>query len=966
MIFHKNDRICGNEKWHNGQFFPVLGLLSILFLLMITPLVMAAVSPDVMINKTSDDQTHFVIAVGKDSYPYQFATTQGKANGLMIDIWSVWAQKNGYTIEYSVQSWTKSLEMLAQGDVDFHAGLAISPARQQQYILGQPIVSVQGGIFVHQQLNGISSLSDLKPYVIGLVDGASHINVLKSKLPGVKIKRYPSRDDLYKAALAGEIKVFVGLSRVSAKHESFNQLSKQFPLYKKINLQTYQITSATRQGEEQLALLIANGLKKLTAVQIQTLERKWLGLDTGTNAIVIAMPVDMAPFMSVSANGEPIGMFVDIWKKWSEKTKRDVFFLTDDPVLSMNNFSNKKADIHAAFADDSVNANLYPHAHHIYSYESKIYYLDNPDTKVTELNVGTMKLGVLQSDPVEEALIERYPEAQLFYFEHRQAMVNGVLDGSIDAFVAVKEMTNVYLIKSNLQTTFSSLSNVRFISKLYSLVRNDNRALISQIKEGFSLITPQELQAIEKAWIQSTDDPLFFANVKTKVMLSANERRWLLRHPVIRLGALSNWEPLEFVDDNGELIGVTADLMSIISKRAQVSIEVQLYDEWSKLLDAFKEGHIDMVASMSKTVDREQFSIFTEGYWPQHWALVLPSNKSDINKVAQLKGKRLAVVKGYQLIPYIHEHFPGVILQIVKDNKSGFAAVRQGKADAFVDGMLTSASELREGNYRDLTLSVVDDIEPPLERIGVRKDWQPLVGILNKVIMRITDEEKKSIYENWFDLKIESGIDEEKVLQFGGFFLVLFLFVIIWNRRLQSEIKLRRAMEEQMKYMATHDELTKLPNRVLLRDRLNYAISAHARHKEQLALLFIDLDGFKDVNDTYGHDVGDELLCQMGKRLDDSVRKSDTAARFGGDEFIVLLTSLHNKEEVEQICIKLLELIKEPFTLSRCTVVVGASVGIAMYPNDGESDTELMKVADTLMYKVKAAGKNNFLFNQSD
>ena len=910
----------------------------------------------------------FTIAIGKDSYPYQFKTTGGYADGIMVDLWRLWARKNNYEVNFVAQQWSESIELLADQKVDFHAGLSILPERQVRFLMGEPLVAIHSGLFVHQQISGVTELEDLRPYVIGVVDGAMHISALRKLMPDVHLKRYPTRDDLYRAALKGEVRVFVGLDRLSTRHPQFPKLSKLFPLYKKIDYQSFYLTYAINrqmpQQGAQLATLITDGLKKVTDQEIKNIEKKWLGIGAESDTLVIALPIDRAPFMSVSANGEPIGLIVDIWKKWAEKTQREIAFLTDNSSISLANLDNKKADIHAGFADVSINVNSFPHAHHIYSYQSYIYYPSDGVQDTKEPNINNSVLGILEDSPVINELRQRFIGTQLKIFSNYQQMLSAATEGNIDAFVAGEQMVEVELIKHNLLSKFARIDNVSFENRMYALVRQDNQALISQIKEGFSLIDLDELRALERSWIKSSDS-LHFANAKVKVVLNAEQKSWLMRHPVIRLGALRDWAPVEFVDDEGNLIGVTADLISLIEKRAQVAIEVKLFDEWDDIVSALKAREIDMVASMDKTTERETFANFTQEYWPQHWAVVTDFNQESVSFISQLKGKRLAVVKGYQLIPFIHQRFPQILLQVVPDHRSGFIAVRNGQADAFIDGMANVASEIRAGRHQDLRFSLVEDVPPAMERIGVRKDWQPLIGILNKVINTISDNEEKAILEKWFELKVQSGIDKRKATQAAVVVLTALIVVIWWNRRLQGEVKKRRAIEEKMKYMATHDELTGLPNRVLLRDRLTASIAQHARHQEQLALLFIDLDGFKDVNDTYGHDVGDELLIQISKRFKGAIRRSDTVARFGGDEFVVLLTSLQDKIQVEPICDKLLDSIGEHFQLSRCSAKVGASIGVAMYPADGTDDTTLMKVADTLMYEVKASGKNNYVFSKN-
>jgi diguanylate cyclase (GGDEF)-like protein len=924
-----------------------------------------AVADDAVAHKVAKPaKTHFAIAVGQNSYPYQFANDEGEPDGLLVDIWKLWAQKNGYTVTFKLNTWSGSLAQLESAQVDFHAGMAITQTRLKNFLLGQAFVSAQTSVFVHQQLSGIHSLTDLAPYVVGAVAGSSHITALTKQLPGIKFKIYSGPSQLYQAALDGSVKIFTGLNRIRATHPDFKQLSQQFPLYKKISGQSFDLSYAVKKGQGGLHRQIQQGLNQVFTNDIKLLERRWLGVDADTDTIVIAMPVDMAPYMSISARGEPIGLFVDVWRKWAETTQQKIVFLTDNSPLSMQNLMSKKADVHAAYADDAVNANLFAHAHHIYSFFSKIYYpRETPAAVLTAKSVDNAKLGILASNPVKKALLKRFNNVELVLFSTREAMIEASLSRKIDGFVAAQEIINVHLIKRNLQSYFSGVQGIRFESKAYSLVSKENIKLISTIKEGFSQIAINDLTAMESAWIEHSESP-YFATVKTKVNFNPSEKNWLLRHPVIRLGALRDWAPIEFTDDNGQLIGVTADLMKIIERRADVTIQVQLYDQWSQVLRALQSKDIDMIASMEKTVDRKGFAVFTEGYWPSHWALILPSGSSHINTVEQLKGKRLAIIKGYQLIPYLHQHFPQTLLQIVKDNKSGFEAIRQGRADAFIDGMVTAASELKSGDYRDFSFALLEDIDPSMERLGIRGDWQPLVGILNKVIANITADEKKQILENWFEIKIENGIDKEKVLKIGAVAVVIFILILIWNRQLQAQIRLRQAMELKMKYMATHDELTGLPNRTLLRDRLNSAIASHARHQEHLALLFIDLDGFKAVNDTYGHYIGDELLSQMAQRFKQGIRKSDTAARCGGDEFVILLTGLHHREEAAFICEKILNLVKHPFVLSTCSTHVGASIGVAMYPQDGTVDEQLLKVGDTLMYQVKTSGKNNYRFSE--
>ena len=163
----------------------------------------------------------------------------------------------------------------------------------------------------------------------------------------------------------------------------------------------------------------------------------------------------------------------------------------------------------------------------------------------------------------------------------------------------------------------------------------------------------------------------------------------------------------------------------------------------------------------------------------------------------------------------------------------------------------------------------------------------------------------------------------------------------------------RRKTEQQMRYMAQHDSLTGLPNRALFMDRLQQALTYCSRHQRQLAVLLLDLNKFKPVNDEYGHAAGDELLKAIGESLRKSLRASDTVARLGGDEFVVLLPQLESPLEVSKVAAKISEALAQPFVLSMATVQIGCSIGQALFPDDGSDADQLIRIADEQMYQQK-------------
>lgn len=183
------------------------------------------------------------------------------------------------------------------------------------------------------------------------------------------------------------------------------------------------------------------------------------------------------------------------------------------------------------------------------------------------------------------------------------------------------------------------------------------------------------------------------------------------------------------------------------------------------------------------------------------------------------------------------------------------------------------------------------------------------------------------------------------------------------NQALEAEVSTRHVLEAQLatathaeqaaRHAALHDALTDLPNRTLFENRLEHGLAQAKRHDRTLALMFLDLDGFKKINDVHGHDVGDAVLQTTANRLKAHARGDDTVSRFGGDEFLYLLTEIDGDQDAVSVAQKIANAIQSPIGLHGSELIVKPSIGIAIFPRDGTSASALIKSADTAMYKAK-------------
>lgn len=182
------------------------------------------------------------------------------------------------------------------------------------------------------------------------------------------------------------------------------------------------------------------------------------------------------------------------------------------------------------------------------------------------------------------------------------------------------------------------------------------------------------------------------------------------------------------------------------------------------------------------------------------------------------------------------------------------------------------------------------------------------------------------------------------------------------NISLERVIEKKEQAERNVQYLASHDDLTGLPNRSLLIDRIDQSIKKSSRDNQQMAILFLDLDRFKNINDSLGHTIGDWLLLEVSLRLSKTLRDQDTISRIGGDEFVVVLEKLANADEAIHVAKKIIDCLTETFDITPHKIHLGASVGISIYPTDGDSPLVLVRNADTAMYRAKQAGGNQLQF----
>lgn len=905
-----------------------------------------------------------IVGTNADIYPYVYVDNQQQPVGLVVDLWTQLAKSAGLTLDLQILDRTELALALEQGKIDVVAGLNRSAEREQQYLLGPTLVDVYSNVFVHRDLNNVNQLAQLKPYIVGALRQSANGAALAQAVPGATIREFALQDSLYDAALQGEIKAFTAQDRLSPRYSRYKELQEQFPLFRKLPLLKMELTYAVQRDRAELSEHLRQAFAALPAGFTEKLERRWLSGISDENTVLVAMAEGNPPLMNVTPNGLPQGLLVDLWQLWSEQTGIPIAMVPETTTQGLKTLRQGRVDAHMGYPVGATAPADVRTVWPVYRLMSSFYY--SSSKQLSTLQQVSQPVGVFAAASYLDKLRQDFPALQIRSFEKLEEMLRAFERNEIAGFFIADLVMQHRVLQTN-ANAYQKLEQPRYQTELQVLVADDAGKLAEQLKQGFQAITQDQLEAIEKRWLTRPETG-YYNSFRQQVPLSNETQQWLKEHHVIRVGVMANWPPMEFVDADGTFKGVTQDILTKLNQRLGIELMAVPYTDWQQLVDDFLAKKLDMIANMADTAERKQQADFSLNFWPSQWAVLSLGQAAAISSMRELNGSTVAVEKDYDINLLLQKQFPDIKLLPTSHYNESLELLQQGRVNYAIDTLMVAGGTLRKPEYSNLRMHLPPDMPVTPSLFAVRKDYPLLLQAINQGLRTLSEADRAEIRNRWFLLDVDPGLAQDRiytlVLQIVGAGLLLFAVVFFWNMSLRREVGLRREMEQKMRFMATHDDLTQLANRALLQERLEQAVMQHARHQEKLALLFIDLDGFKAVNDNHGHHVGDELLTRVAAMLKHCVRKSDTVARFGGDEFVVLLTGLLDRDDAALVAEKILMQLAQPVQLSVCQAKVGASIGIGMYPDDGTDPQSLLKAADGLMYQAKQQGKGQYRFSR--
>lgn len=449
----------------------------------------------------------------------------------------------------------------------------------------------------------------------------------------------------------------------------------------------------------------------------------------------------------------------------------------------------------------------------------------------------------------------------------------------------------------------------------------------------------------------------------------------------VRVGVFDN-APIVTAAPDIQPEGIAIDVIRWVAEREGWQV-TYVRDSFDQLVARLDKGDIDLLVGIAYSDERAQRYQFTEQSLIGNWGMVFRHAQADIHSLLDLKGKRVALMRssthGHALIE-LSKQFDAQFTPVYVDTYSQVMnAIIERQVDA---GAVNRVFASLHAHHPDLVVTSIV-FNPVFVHYAAPKAASPvLLEALDRHLTSLKADPQSVYYESlrhWLEAAPSERVPRwlPWVAAVAGSLLVLALVIAGFLRhqvqrqtgelqrradQLQTEIEQREQAQEHLNQLAFFDSLTQLPNREGFRIALEQALKGMQESDERLALLFIDVDRLKNINDGLGHGAGDLLLQQIALRLQSVLRAHDQLSRFGGDEFVVIVSEIAKSTDAELVATRLLQSLATPIHIGSTQIYASASIGIALYPEDASTEEALLKHADTAMYQAKEQGGNRFLF----
>ena len=859
------------------------------------------------------DKNGLTVVLDDNYPPYIFRDDQGILNGYLVDSWKLWEIKTGIPVKLLASDWVVAQQRMRDGQADVIDTLFKTKERESIYDFSPPYATIPVAIYTQDKIGGIIDTDALRGFLVGVKAGDACIGRLGAE--GLhNLQAYASYDALIQAAIKGDVRAFC-MDEPPANYLLYRDHADQnFRLA--FRLYSGDFHRAVKKGDQATLALLNKGFSAFTPAEERSLREKWMGSPlVSDNQIRLIAYALLAVLL--------IGGLLMLWVFTLRKMVRQ---RTDDLSATIQ-----------AIPDLLFELDLDGRYHQCHSYTKGLLV-----APIEEL-IGKTVRDVMPAEAASVCLSAL-----------RQAHDEGYASGhQIELTVQTgRHWFELSVARKGTQTG----ADARFIL----LARNitERKVAEARLKQQ-----SQQLRVISQATREinaELDTPLILRKlVATALDLTGatHGTAGVLREGKMTFGEYNlrgQLIPIEYGFSAGE--GIAGQIMA--TKKHYLCNDAH-HDP--KAVADFRQaqGFVSLLATPVISRHGEllaSFEIYNKSGGFDDTDVQLMTGLADSAAVALENTAILAAQRRVEAELRDSESLKSLVLNstsnaIIATNSNGLITVFNTGAERMLG---YPASELIGLQTPEL-FHDPEEMERRAQLLSqeLGREIKGFDTFVAKALMRDTLDENEWTYIRKDGSRFAGHLSVTTIKDEAG--------RACGSLGIITDISAHKDSAAVIRRLAHYDLLTNLPNRALLSDRIEFMLGRSKRNDEQFALMFLDLDRFKNVNDSLGHLIGDELLIQFAGRLKSALREEDTISRLGGDEFILLIPET-DSDGAARVATKLLELTARPYHIGPHELTCTSSIGVALYPADGDSFETLSMCADTAMYRAKKAGRNTFRF----
>lgn len=442
-------------------------------------------------------------------------------------------------------------------------------------------------------------------------------------------------------------------------------------------------------------------------------------------------------------------------------------------------------------------------------------------------------------------------------------------------------------------------------------------------------------------------------NTASELPLNSNEILFLKGIHHISMCVDPDWMPYDSISSHGEYFGINADFHQIFAERIGKQIKVVKTHNWEQSLEFIKKRKCDILSSAQITEERKQYLAFTRPFNIYPIAIATRTDQNFIANLERVLNKQFVTVKGHAVNDMLKQKYPHMSITQVENARKGLDLVSRGNAFGYIDTVASIGYQTQKYGILNIKISGVTQ-ENYAMSVAVRNDQPLLLSIFNKAVASLSEAERISILNKWISIKFEQKVDYTqtwKILSAIGVILLL----LALREYIVSKYKAKLiALNKDLEQLSNTDSLTGIANRHLLNNLFFKEIARVQRYASKFSIIMLDVDHFKNINDNFGHSMGDHVLKNVAKLISGEIRTNDTVGRWGGEEFLILCP-----ETDQNGALQLAESIRQKIEQYDfdIPIIITVSLGVAEY-KDEQSLENFIRDADNALYKAKNEGRN--------